>query len=201
MLADNSRDLTLYLIGLFASSLTLLILHGPAVVLNGILFQHATPSSFVSKSTATSVHGLLFFSTGSGVLGYPSKVINSPTAAPSGGARGSHTFGPPSGSCEAHNTMPCESIPASFAVFRLQMHTTRRPCIDSSDTSPPSPDRICLGPLSSPTSMVSTKSFSDSGCITASFTIPCAPCTSLIPSDALDAATTPSYIVSVLDLK
>ena len=63
----------------------------------------------------------------------------------------------------AHITIPAEGTPPSLAVLRLQTAIKRLPSISSLEYHARSPDTICRG-LSSPTSISSHHSFSESGC-------------------------------------
>lgn len=133
----------------------------PFGVLNTTSFQQHWPSSLILSSTLTLSQGFfLTLSYDGGFLSCPSKLIKSPGSLPAGGSINSTTD---LSVVSPHNTIPCDSYPASFLAFRLQRTTTRESVIRSSVTYYWRPEAIFLiSPF--PISTSSQYNFSDSGC-------------------------------------
>lgn len=139
------------------------------------------------------MHTLVALFPGSTICGWqPSKVINSPIAAPSGGRRGStwvnkekvfisQMYEPRStidfttfewSALLAHSSMPFEVIPFNARGFKLHSTTTDRFNRLSAEQNCTRPLTMTLGPDSSPKSTFSTKSDSASGCFDISTIFP-----------------------------
>mmetsp|Transcript_53098 Transcript_53098/g.156935 ORF Transcript_53098/g.156935 Transcript_53098/m.156935 type:complete len:402 (+) Transcript_53098:230-1435(+) len=139
-----------------------LAVQAPDASVNGSSFQQQTPSAVV-RSSGWMVSQPFFLSILVGASGGPSKPSNmtrSPGAAPAGGVtKPRHDLS----ALPAQSTMPCDSMPPILRVLRLAMMTTIAPWTSSSFICCARPERICRG-FSSPRSMVSMYSLSESGC-------------------------------------
>mmetsp|Transcript_13109 Transcript_13109/g.55867 ORF Transcript_13109/g.55867 Transcript_13109/m.55867 type:complete len:399 (-) Transcript_13109:813-2009(-) len=134
--------------------------HASPPVKSGVPLYAATPSARTEKSGLTASKTFFFgLSTSSGSPGNDAHATIAPFGAEAGGSKGStFPFEP-----VPQRTIAVDSTPRIFEGFMFATTTTLLPSISASGTWSTSPETTCLGPLLSPTSMVSTYSFSASG--------------------------------------